>query len=170
MPNALDSFISGQTAFFFGYNYHYNVIKGRAPQLSFDVIPMLQLSPESKVNTTNYWLQTVTAKSKHANEAWALIDYLTRSPANKKYLEKTGRPTALRANISDQLQKPELAPFVSQILNAENWYYGKNYAAADKALQDIYTEWIKTSDNSLEEDVRIKSILNRAAVKFNQTF
>src|SRR3989338_5477688 len=46
MPNALDSFTNGSVAFFFGYSYHYPVIKARAPQLNFRAMTLLQLNPE----------------------------------------------------------------------------------------------------------------------------
>jgi multiple sugar transport system substrate-binding protein len=168
MPNAVESFVNGQLAFFFGYNYQYAIIKSRAPQLNFEVVPMLQLSEEKKVNTVNYSVLTVPAKSKHANEAWALIDYLTRSSATKQYLDTTGRPTAIRSYVAEQAKKPELASFASQILIAESWYRGKDYEAADKAIQAIFAEWLipKKEEELLGKQ---QNILNNAAAIVNQT-
>ncbi len=121
MPNALDSFVNGTTAFFFGYDSDYAVIKARAPQLNFVVLPMLQLDPSSPVNSANYALETVVAQSSHQNEAWAFINYLTHSSATKTYLDATGRPTALRQYVAEQEQNSILSPFVSQALIAGNW-------------------------------------------------
>ncbi|KKW08507.1 MAG: Extracellular solute-binding protein family 1 [Candidatus Kaiserbacteria bacterium GW2011_GWA2_49_19] len=169
MPSALDSFVNGTAAFFFGYNYHYTQIKARAPQLNFDVMPLLQLDPEAAANAANYSIQTVTAKSKHQNEAWALVNYLTHSGANKEYLTKANRPTALRAYIGLQKSDPALAPFVSGLLTADSWYHGKNYEAASRALSDMLREWIQPPpdpDRALEWK---QQILDRAAAKVNQT-
>jgi ABC-type glycerol-3-phosphate transport system substrate-binding protein len=72
MEMALDRFINGSVAFFFGYSYHAPVIKARSPQLNVAVLPMLQLNPEEPINVANYWIQSVTEKSKHKNEAWGI--------------------------------------------------------------------------------------------------
>ncbi len=169
MTNALDSFVNGQLAFFFGYNFQRQIIKDRAPGLNFDIIPMLQLSDDHPINTANYSLQSVLAKSKHGNEAWALIDYLSHSAANKEYLKITGRPTALRMYIADQKKIPELAPFASQLLTAENWYRGKDYIGANKAIQDMFHEWLQpVSDDKILQ--YHKDVLDRAAGKVNQTY
>lgn len=169
MPSALDSFVNGTTAFFFGYNYHYAQIKARAPQLNFDVMPLLQLDPEATANAANYSIEAVTAKSKHQNEAWALINYLAHSAATKEYLTKANRPTALRAYIGLQKDNPVLAPFVSQLLVADSWYHGGNYEAANRAMTDMLREWIQTPPNPDRALEWKQQALDRAAAKINQT-
>jgi ABC-type glycerol-3-phosphate transport system substrate-binding protein len=170
MPNALDSFVNGQTAFFFGYSYQYSIIKSRAPQLNFSAIPMLQLSENATVNTANYWLLTVPNKTKHSNEAWAFVDFLAHSPVTKQYLEATKRPTAMRLYIAEQKNNPELFPFVSQVLTAENWYQGRDYEAADKAIQTMFAEWLLPVPENKDVGKIREEILTRAAAKINQTF
>lgn len=166
---ALDAFINGKVGFFFGYSYHYPIIKARAPQLDFRLLPLFQLNPDKPVNVANYWVQAVTAKSKYQNEAWGLINFLTHSKATKDYLEKTGRPTALRAYISDQKTKPELQPFVDQILITKNWYRGRDYAAAKKAIDDMIDQWLQPiTDSGRIEEIQ-ENILNQGAAKVNQT-
>jgi len=167
--DALEAFIDGKSGFFFGYSYHYPVIKARSPQLDFRVLPLFQLNPDNSINVANYWIQSVTAKSKHQNEAWDLVDYLTHSKAVKDYLDQTDRPTALRAYIADQKNKPELEPFVSQILTAENWYRGRDYAAALKAVQDMISEWLQPAPDPDKADRWKQDILDRGAEKINQT-
>lgn len=169
MPNALDSFVNGQLAFFFGYSYQYATIKARAPQLNFEVTPMLQLADDKPVNTANVWLQTVLQKSKHSNEAWAVINYLTHSSATKQYLDRTSRPTALRVYVADQKSKPALAPFASQVLVADNWYHGKDFAAAEKAISDMLHEWLQPVPGDSQVNEWQQNILNRGAAKLNQT-
>lgn len=169
MGNALDSFVTGKVGFFFGYHFHNDMIKSRAPQLNYEVVPMLQLNSEVQANVAYYTLLTVTAKSKNPNEAWALITHLTNSAATKTYLDATGRLTALRAHIGAQSENIELAPFVSQLLIASSWYSGNNYEAAASAVSDMLREWLQNPpdpDRLLEFR---QGILNRAASKINQT-
>lgn len=169
MENALDKFVNGSLAFFFGYNYHQKVIKSRAPQMNADVLPMFQLNPEKPVNAANYWMQVVLDKSKHKNEAWAFLNYLTHSKANKEYLDASGRPSALRAYIAGQNDNPDLYPFSSQDLIAESWYKGKNYEPTVKALGDMVHEWLLPVPENTNETQWKQQILNRAAAKVNQT-
>lgn len=169
-PAALDSFANGSLAFFFGYSYHTAAIRARAPQLNFGVVPLFQFNPESPVNVANYWVQTVTKKSKNQAAAWGLIDYLAHSPVTKEYLDKTMRPTALRTYISGQLENPDLAPFVSQVLIANSWYRGLNYEAATQALGSMITEWQTPIPEQESPERWRQSILDRAASKIDQTF
>ncbi|OGH90165.1 MAG: hypothetical protein A2537_03695 [Candidatus Magasanikbacteria bacterium RIFOXYD2_FULL_36_9] len=167
--DALEAFLNGKVGFFFGYSYHLPTIKARASQFDYRLLPLFQLNPDAPVNVASYWMQSVLAKSKHQNEAWGLINYLTHSKANKNYLDQTGRPTALRAYIVDQKSKPDLAPFIDQILIAENWYRGRDYTAATKAVRDLLTEWLLPAPDPEKADQWRQDILNRAATKINQT-
>lgn len=168
MENALDKFVNGSLAFFFGYSYHLPVIKSRAPQLNFSILPMLQLNPEQPVNVANYWVQAVVEKSKHKNESWGLVNYLTHSKATKEYLDQSNRPSALRAYISGQLENVELYPFASQSLIADSWYKGKDYDVAVKALRDMTHEWLLPAPVGRELEQK-QEVLNRATAKINQT-
>jgi ABC-type glycerol-3-phosphate transport system substrate-binding protein len=173
MGSSLDQFVNGSLAFFFGYSYHLPIIRGRAPQLNFSVMPMIQLSSDEAdfKNVANYSLQTVTAKSRHPGEAWALINYMTHSSANGDYLSATKRPTALRSYISQQKDDNDLKPFVGQLLVAKNWYHGRNYSAAVKALADLFHEWLNPPAN-LNQDRADKwrsDLLNRTGSRINQT-
>ncbi len=169
MAMSLDKFINGSLAFFFGYSYHYPVIKARAPQLNMAVLPMLQLNPEQPVNVANYWVQAVTDKSKHKNEAWALLNYLAHSKVTKDYLDQSGRPAALRAYIAGQLDNDQLYPFASQVLISDSWYKGKDYDATVKAMADMTHEWLLPAPEGRELQWK-QEVLNRAAAKINQTF
>ncbi|MFA5175334.1 MAG: extracellular solute-binding protein [Patescibacteria group bacterium] len=169
MGNALDRFVNGSVAFFFGYQHQYSVIKGLAPQLNFGIIPMPQLNPEKPVNAANYWVQSVVSKSKYQNEAWALINFLAHSKANKEYLDQSGRLTAMRIYITEQKDNPDLEPFISQLLVAESWYKGKNYESAARAITDMAREWLQTPAEPSRILEYRQGILDRAAAKVNQT-
>jgi len=170
MDNALDKFVNGSLAFFFGYSFQNPIIKSRNPQLNYEVLPMLQLNPENPVNSANYWVQAVTAKSKHQNEAWNLINYLTHSKADKDYLDQANRPSALRAYIGGQMDKVDLYPFASQVLIANSWYKGKDYDTTVAALSSMLHEWLQPNPTPERGDAEFRqNILNRAAAKVNQT-
>lgn len=169
MGNALDEFVSGKVGFMVGYSYQYPLIKVRAPQLNIGVLPLFQLNPDKPVNAANYYLQTVMAKSKHPNQAWALIDYLTHSKATKSYLDATGRPTALRAYIGAQKENLAIAPFVEQVLVAENWYRGSNYEVAAKVIGEMADGWLAIPDSGVGSVDARQKLLDNATARVNQT-
>lgn len=164
-----EAFVSGRLAFYFGYSKDRELIRARAPQLNVEVTPMFQLSQERLANSADYWLQTVTAKSTHKQEAWGLVNYLTHSQANKKYLDNTGRLTALRAFLNEQKEDENLEPFAEQALIADNWYHGPDYLSARQALSDMLTEWLAISPNEDRLNDARQKILNRAVSKINQS-
>lgn len=170
MNNSLNDFIAGKVGFFFGYSYHNALIKARAPQLNVRILPLPQLNGDKPVNVANYWVQTVVRKSSHQNEAWGLINHLAHSSATKEYLDKTGRPSALRTYITEQQQKKELEPFVSQLLVAENWYRGKSYGMAKSSLSYMLSQWLKVPAADSGKQLEYwQDLLNHAAAQINQT-
>ena len=64
MPNSLEAFILGKTAFFFGYAYHLPTIKSRAPKLNLSIVKLPQIAGNPEINFANYWLETVSRKNK----------------------------------------------------------------------------------------------------------
>jgi len=169
MGASLDEFVSGKVGFLIGYSYHHSLIKARAPQLNFGVLPLFQLDPDNPVNAANYWVSAVTAKSKNQNAAWSLIDYLTHSKATKDYLDATGRPSALRVYLSAQKENSALLPFVSQVLVAQSWYHGRNYDVALKAVSDMVDSWIILPQKAVGVNDYRQNLLNQTAAKINQT-
>lgn len=138
MPDAFEAFTQGKVAFFFGYSYHMPQLKERAPQLRWGVAPLPQTDPEHlRVNVANYWVETVSKKTKFPNEAWDFIQFATAAEHANSYLAKVNKPTALRSLISSQTEDPLLEPFANQLLTAQSWYRGRDVATAETALADM---------------------------------
>ena len=162
-PNSFDAFISGKTAYFFGYSYHNEKIKARAPKLNFGVttIPQVSSEPDQVKNYANYWLETVSKKSENKDIAWDFIQFMTKEDNVKSYLTKTVKPTALRGLVNTQLGEADVSIFASQVLTAKSWYQGKNIQATEKAFADL----IKAVQNG--EDPR--KAISRAVDVVGQT-
>lgn len=139
LENSLNSFIDGKLAIFFGYSYDLPIIKARAPKLNFAIAKFPQIEgSSSEANAANYWVETVSTKSKYQNEAWDFIQFMTTKPEqNKKYLELAHKPAALRTLVSEQLNNEELNVWAGQVLTAKSWYRGRDIAAAEKALNEM---------------------------------
>jgi len=162
LPNSLAAFMAGKTAFFFGYAYQIPLIKAQAPKLNFETSTMPQIS-EPSINFANYWVETVAKKSLHPNEAWSFINFITtNADSNKKFLEKSRQPAALRSLISSQTDDQELSAFVNQLLTAKSWYKGRD----ENAMEDIFKTMINDNLAGLQKSVEI---INLGAQRVNQT-
>ena len=164
LENSLDLFAAGKLAIMFGYSYHLPTIKAQAPKLNFLIEPLPQVEGlPAPVNLANYWVEAVSKKSDHKNEAWNFIQFMT-SPENvQSYLEKTKKPTALRSLIKSQQDDPEIGVFSSQILTSRSWYKGKNPDLAEGFLADMI------HDVLLDTEDKTMNLLNFYANKIQQT-
>jgi multiple sugar transport system substrate-binding protein len=163
MPGSLEAFISGQTAFFFGYAYHIPIIKAQAPKLDWAIAKMPQIeNAVREINFANYWVETVSKKTKYTDAAWDFVQFAAKAENDIKYLEKTKKPTALRALIARQLDDLELGPFAAEVLTARSWYRGQDALA----VESIFREMI---DNVVQGKTLSNEAIRIASSKVDQT-
>jgi len=162
-PNSLDAFIQGKVAFFFGYNYDLPIIRARAPKLNLAMAKLPQITGNPVVNYANYWAWTVSKKTKSPDLAWNLLNFMRKPEENKKYLDVSLRPAALRSHLPDQLENENIGVFASQVLTARSWYKGNDPKTMENAM------------NALIEDVRVadpeklSAVFANAVDKISQT-
>jgi len=163
-PNSFDAFASGQTAFFFGYAYHRPLLDARSAKLNYKVSPMLQINLDGRTETNfaNFWIETVSKKSKNKDWAWDFIQFSAEKENVGSYLTKTNKPTALRSLILKQRENSKITVFVDQVLSAKAWYNGKDADTADKAIEQMI-------DSVVEGSSAIKDALETAQQRVNQT-
>lgn len=169
MVNAYDSFIRGKVVFYFGFAFDYSRIKSQAPEMNLEIIPVPQLNPSSPVNVANYWIQSVPKKSKHQNEAWDFVRFISSQDNVKSYSEATRRPSPFRVHIKEQKNNPLLAPFASQALIAKNWYNGTNIDVANNALKELITNFLKPYAGTEDTLKRDAGLIMNAAQMVRQT-
>jgi ABC-type glycerol-3-phosphate transport system substrate-binding protein len=138
-------------------------IRADAPKLNLGISKLLQIENSNRsINYANYWVETVSKKSKNQNEAWDFVQFMTRAEQVESYLAKTKKPTALRALIDKQLDDSDLGVFASQTLTAKSWYHGKDALAAEKIMSDM----IEQAEADPEQ---LPNAVNQAAQKVQQT-
>jgi ABC-type glycerol-3-phosphate transport system substrate-binding protein len=156
LPNSLELFIQGKVAIMFGYSYDIPIIRARAPKLNFEVRPFPQIEGRNDPkNVVDYWVETVSKKSRNPSEAWDFVQFAAAQPDMAKlYLDSAKRPAAIRSLIKDQLNDPDLDVFAQQLLVANAWYHGNNFQIADKAFKDMLDAIADNPDN-LDYEARI---------------
>ncbi len=159
MPNSLDAFISGKTNMFLGYASDIRKIEKVTDKLNFNIAEAPQFSPQ-KIFFARYFVNGVSKDSKNQDEAWKFLKFASSKDQLKKYLERTGLPTA-RKDLEDwQSNRKYMAVFTKQTEKAQTWYVvdwdktdqifkdlinnvttGKqpSQAAIDKASEDVTT-------------------------------
>ncbi|HNW55890.1 MAG TPA: extracellular solute-binding protein [bacterium] len=176
LGSSFDMFVRGQSAIMFGYSYHIPlIIAARRSGFSGDnaeeylrdlnigISKLPQIASTSQpVNIANYWVETVSKKSQHPNEAWDFVQYITKAENVTSYLNKVKRPTALRSLIEKQLSQEYLDVFASQLLTAKSWYHGYDSENANKIMSDL-------ADSVVENPEQLESYANLAASKLQQT-
>jgi len=163
MPNSLDAFVQGRTAMFFGYAYNIPDIKAFAPKLDLGIAKLPQIEGNPEINFANYWVEGVSKKTKHPNEAWDFIQFITNEKNVVKYLDKANKPTALRSLIGSQKENPELNVFANQLLTAKSWYHGKDANAVELVFKDLI-------DTINKGELEPRKALNLAAQRVDQTY
>jgi len=163
--SAFETFLSGKAGFTFDYNFQIPTIRASAPKLNFGIAPAPQIPGNPTVNYANYWVETVSKKSKYIDESWDFLLFATTKDAEaKKFLDKTKRPTALKKLIDKQMEDEDLHASVAQTLTAKTWYKGKDPKVAENAFQEMIDRYLVTTD-----DQQIHDILNIALQKIAQT-
>ncbi|MBI4592232.1 extracellular solute-binding protein [Candidatus Uhrbacteria bacterium] len=137
MPDSFDAFASGNTAFFFGYSYHYALIRAANSKLEFAVSPLPQIDGGKTVNYANYWVETVAKSTDAGDWAWDFVQFAASEERVTSYLEAANKPSALRSLISSQLEDEVLSIFAGQTLTADSWYQGTDASVAEEAFLDL---------------------------------
>jgi len=165
LPNALELFREGRLAYFLGYSYDAADI-AQTSKVRFTVTPLPHpqalLDRGVRIALSNTWLEVVSKKTTHPNEAWDFLQFITAPDQAVAYLEKTHKPSALRTLIDQEKNDPLLAAFAPQTLVAQGWYRGFNSDEMEHALQRAVTTVL---DNSLDP----RQAIVRAAQQIQQT-
>ena len=155
MPDALEQFVQGNLAFFFGYSYHRPTIITKAgSSLDFDITNMPQINQDDKINYPNYLVEMVSNKSEHTNEAWDFIKFAVHQDSVISYLNATRKPTALKGLIPTQMEEEDIKVFVSQVLTAKSWYHGIKPVDAEQAITDMVDQ-VLAGEGTIDEIVDI---------------
>jgi ABC-type glycerol-3-phosphate transport system substrate-binding protein len=169
LGSAQSAFIQGRSAFYFGFAHERQTIMARAAKMNIKLISIPQLNESAPINTANYWVESVVKKSRNPNEAWDFVRFMASESNVKEYTTATTQPSPYRSQIGTQAEDPAYEPFVAQILNATNWYHGKNIDAARTAFNDLITGYLAPYGEDEKPVVRDVNLLNRAASVVQQT-
>lgn len=161
--DAFQAFLQGRVAYFFGYSYHQEQIRGLAPKLNFGVSNLPQIQGNPQAYFANYWVEAVSRKTKNVDAAWDFVQFMTGTAEAQKFLTSAKRPTALRDLVDAQAEDPDLFIFSSQLLSSKSWYNGQDAAAMEGIMKGLI-------DDALAGTEDMDDLLKLAAQRVQQTY
>lgn len=174
--DALQAFVQGRLAYYFGYSYDLATIRGLNPRLNFDITPLpLPKGVTVPVSVANYWMEGVSRKSLHKDEAWLFI-LETASGENKdalaKFLKNTKRASALNSVIQTQVEDIDIGVFAKQNLTAKTWYRGRDSGTASTImiqLIDNTRRGLLSPADNFDANKFVKEQIDNAVSRINNT-
>lgn len=169
----IETFARGKVTMIFGYSYLYEQILAEIKDLQqkgvntidpkyvkVSVVPQVidpETSTEKRVAYANYYAETVSRTSQHANEAWNFVNFISSKQNIQYYSDKTHKPTSRRDMINDQVKDPIYGVFAEQIGYAESLpiYDAESYKSIfNKAITSVLAtispaEAIKSAEDSI---------------------
>ncbi len=151
LPSSTVAFARGEVAMMFAPSWRAHEIKNINPELDFGIAPVPQLS-EERVGWASYWAEGVNAKSKHINEAWQLLKYLSSEEVLKKLYSEQSQIRSFgeiypRASMANSLASSEYAaPFLTDAAHAKSWYLCA--ATHDNGINDKIIDYYKDALNA----------------------
>lgn len=148
--SAVEVFKQGKLAFLFGYSYNLPEIRASKIHYGIAPIPMPVVKDNTaRITITNYWVETVSKKSKNQEYAWHFLNFLSR-PENLLSLQSaTNKLSPLRIHAGE-ISDPDLALFATQMADAATWYHGNDGPKADEVLEEMISS-VVARKRSLEE-------------------
>jgi multiple sugar transport system substrate-binding protein len=171
LDNSVSSFANGRVAMIFAPSWRVFDIKAINPALRFRIEPVPQL-PGNTLTWASYWVEGVSAKSKHKKQAMAFLQYLTSKDAViKLYTEASkqrlfGEPYALIELGSSVASDPFVGAYIKQAPHARSFPLAS--LTHDNGINDRMIQYMKDAINSVDKNVAPSQALNTMAKGFQQ--
>lgn len=165
LPASTLAFAGGKLAMYFGPSWRVFEIKKLNPQLSFQVIPVPQLQG-TNITWASYWVEGVSKKSKHQNEAWEFLKYLS----SKETLEKLYQAAAKTRLFGEPFSRTEMAgelkddqyvgAYLKQAPDARSWYLASS--TFDNGIDEKIIKYFEDAVNAVNQGKTPKEALTTA--------
>jgi multiple sugar transport system substrate-binding protein len=160
--DGFEAFLQGKVAYFFGYAYHLEQIRGLAPRLNFGISNLPQIQGNPEVHLANYWVEAVSRKTQDVDAAWDFLQFATSATEAQKFVRASKKPTARRDLVDAQLEDTDLFVFASQLLRAKSWYTGQDAGAMEGIMKTLIDDTLAGRDD-------LDELLQLAAERVQQT-
>lgn len=167
MDNSKLAFAKGNLALYFGYSWDIYEIKAMNPNLTFVVIPVPRITPEKDKTIASYWVEGVSAKSKHSTEAFEFLKFLTAKENIEKLFAKESKIRLFgelypRRDMQESLKTNSLIfPFLERADRAESTIFSSD--TYDEGMVDALNKYMADAVNSIHENTSANTAVETLA-------
>lgn len=157
--NSIVAFAQGKVGIIFAPTWEIHTIKSTAPDLKLVVAPIPNPPGGKQFSLASYWVEGVSKKSKHQEEAWKFLAYLSsKSTLTKMYEAQSstrtfGAPYS-RIDLSNTLiQDNYLGPLIRQAAEDKFKSLPLTSNTFDDGLNDGITRYLENAINGASQGV-----------------
>lgn len=156
LDESLLAFAKGNLAMYLGFSWDVFSIKYYNPQLGFQVHPVPRLIGGRNKTVASYWVEGISAKTKHPKEAFLFMNYLAQKETQQKLFTEEAKTRMFgelysRQDLSQILSGNDLIyPFVSQAKDAESSFFAGN--TNDEGFNKKLNNYLKDAVNAINND------------------
>lgn len=137
LPNSLDMFLSGRSAFYIGSASELFSIQSQNPNLNFDVMQMFQTGGSVRPVTYGSFIGVgIMKKAPNLTAAYAAANFMATAPSIDNFSKSFSLPPVRRDLILVQQQNPYVAVFFNAALTAFGWST-PDPTSTDKIFRDM---------------------------------
>lgn len=165
-PQSTYAFAAGTVAMILAPSWRAAEIKAQNPALNFGIVKAPTL-PTTSLAWATYWAEAVPVTSKHQDEAWKFLKYLSSPEVLQKLyqsevaLRPIGEPYPLTSLASTLSEDPLAAPFVTQAPEYTSWYLASH--TYDEGLNDQTIKYYEDAVNAINSGSTVNSTIKTLA-------
>lgn len=171
LPPSTYAFATGKVAMILAPSWRVFNIKEINPGLQFEIVSVPQL-PGTKISWASYWVEGVSKKSQHQEEAWKFLKFLSKKETMQKLYSEAAKTRLFgeipsRVDMADLYQSdPYVAPFLEQAPYAQSWYLASR--TWDNGINEKMIKYFEDAVNSVLEGKTTKEALQTCAQGVSQ--
>jgi multiple sugar transport system substrate-binding protein len=126
---SIKAFAGGKLAMYFGYSWDIFTIKALNTELDFSVHPAPSITTGDRKTIASYWVEGVSNKSKHKEEALLFMQYLSQKETLQQLYAEVAKTRQFgelypRVDLAESLKdNPLIYPFIEQAPVAVSSYF-----------------------------------------------
>ncbi len=152
LPNSTYAFATEKVAMIFAPSWRAFEINQINPNLSFATAPVPQL-PGERIAWATYWVEGVSKRSKNADEAWKLLQFLSQDQnltalyTSQGSMRMFGEPYPKKTLASQLSQQSVVGSVVSQGDYAKSWFLASR--TFDNGINDRIIKYYEDALNAI---------------------
>ncbi len=166
LPNSVLAFTQEKVAMIIAPSWEVLVIKNINPEINVKTAPVPQIPGSKPLSLASYWVEGVAKQSKHQEEAWKFLKFLSQKEnltllfENQARIRLFGEPYPRVDLNSKLLENPYLSAIGKQ---AE--YFTSSYGASrtyDNGLNDEIIQYLENAINAASQGVSYQDAMSTA--------